>query len=458
MKKIYLTFSALTLCVSLIAQSNSKVPNRNPEKGELTVGAKIPNKSNYQNSKVQAGVFAIQIDPIEQIMTQKGLDLTNTNATLRNQETFLASVFQDSTVSLVTSSGASSANNDILLGVTFDPRSVLLQSSGEPICSKADSYKIDTVFIQGSYIKKTSDIDTLYTWLVWGDTTNTSVYTKMATSSVWVAPISGWRKSIIGPKLTGATGAAGNKVSAAAPATNKILIKYVLNTSDSVSSYGRTRFISIPLTSITMTAGITIPASNIVTCFYTFVPGGSHTLNQPMYSFSSGTVPTINGFAGIVWGQNNPKVNTVTDFVDHQVDKTSWNMGMSYDKNQRHAKYSATFNNNALGDLTAPARIIFSLTGNSTVGINELTNDGSILGQNVPNPFDGASTVTYKLTKDASAVSFMVTDVMGRIVSSEKVSSNTGTHTIKLGSYAAGVYYYTLTVDGKTSTKKMIAQ
>ena len=102
--------------------------------------------------------------------------------------------------------------------------------------------------------------------------------------------------------------------------------------------------------------------------------------------------------------------------------------------------------------------IDFSIRYTSTVGINELTNDGSILGQNVPNPFDGASTVTYKLTKDANIVSFIVTDVMGRIVSSEKVSSNTGTHTVKLGSYAAGVYYYTLNVDGKTSTKKMIAQ
>ena len=52
----------------------------------------------------------------------------------------------------------------------------------------------------------------------------------------------------------------------------------------------------------------------------------------------------------------------------------------------------------------------------------------------------------------------MVSDVTGRIISSEKVSSNTGTHTVKLGSYAAGLYYYTLTVDGKTSTKKMIVE
>jgi hypothetical protein len=101
--------------------------------------------------------------------------------------------------------------------------------------------------------------------------------------------------------------------------------------------------------------------------------------------------------------------------------------------------------------------ISFHLTDN-VVGLNELEHNGSSLGQNVPNPFDGASTVTYKLVKDAGTVNFSVCDVTGRIVSSEKVSAQAGTHTIKLGSYAAGVYYYTLNVDGKTATKKMIAQ
>lgn len=94
----------------------------------------------------------------------------------------------------------------------------------------------------------------------------------------------------------------------------------------------------------------------------------------------------------------------------------------------------------------------------ANVGVNELESNGSVLEQNIPNPFNGQSTVTYKLTKDANAISFTVNDVTGRIISSEKVSSNTGTHTIKLGSYAAGLYYYTLTVDGKTSTKKMIVE
>lgn len=92
------------------------------------------------------------------------------------------------------------------------------------------------------------------------------------------------------------------------------------------------------------------------------------------------------------------------------------------------------------------------------VGINELESKGFALNQNTPNPFSKDATISYQLIKDANMVTLTVTDVMGRIVSSEKVNANTGTHTVKLSSYAAGVYYYTLNVDGNTITKKMIAE
>lgn len=94
----------------------------------------------------------------------------------------------------------------------------------------------------------------------------------------------------------------------------------------------------------------------------------------------------------------------------------------------------------------------------ANVGINELSTKGFSLNQNTPNPFTKDATITYQLIKDANTVTFTVTDVMGRVVSSEKTSANSGSHTVKLGSYAAGVYYYTLSVDGNTITKKMIAE
>lgn len=94
----------------------------------------------------------------------------------------------------------------------------------------------------------------------------------------------------------------------------------------------------------------------------------------------------------------------------------------------------------------------------ANVGIEELESKGFSLGQNTPNPFTNGSSITFELAKDAKSVEFTVTDVMGRLVSTEKVNSTIGTHTIKLAAYNVGLYYYTLNVDGKTITKKMIVE
>lgn len=96
---------------------------------------------------------------------------------------------------------------------------------------------------------------------------------------------------------------------------------------------------------------------------------------------------------------------------------------------------------------------------NTITGVKNLDqNNGITLGQNIPNPFTKESTVNYQLANDATSAVFTVTDVMGRIVSTEKAGTSKGTHSIKLGSYAAGMYYYSLNVDGKVSTKKMIVE
>jgi len=80
------------------------------------------------------------------------------------------------------------------------------------------------------------------------------------------------------------------------------------------------------------------------------------------------------------------------------------------------------------------------------------------LTQNMPNPYSKESVVSYNLAKDVNSAVFTVTDVMGRVVSSENVGTTTGSHSVKLGAYAAGVYYYSLNVDGNVTTKKMIVE
>ena len=91
-----------------------------------------------------------------------------------------------------------------------------------------------------------------------------------------------------------------------------------------------------------------------------------------------------------------------------------------------------------------------------TTGINELEANGFVLSQNFPNPFNTESSVNYQLSKNANTVLFTVTDVTGRIISVKSIESSKGVHSVKIDNYAAGLYYYSLNVDGKIITKKMI--
>ena len=93
-----------------------------------------------------------------------------------------------------------------------------------------------------------------------------------------------------------------------------------------------------------------------------------------------------------------------------------------------------------------------------TTGFKNLEKDGFALNQNQPNPFTKESSVNYQLAKDANIVLFNITDITGKVISSEKVNTNQGVHSVKIGSLASGLYYYSLIVDGKSITKKMIVQ
>lgn len=120
---------------------------------------------------------------------------------------------------------------------------------------------------------------------------------------------------------------------------------------------------------------------------------------------------------------------------------------------------SGTFDPNVDGrSFTQNVSMWVKVTISLASGIKDLQETGFALGQNMPNPYTGSSIVKYQLTKDVKSAVFTVTDVMGRVVSSENVDTTTGIHTVKLGAYAAGVYYYSLNVDGNVTTKKMIVE
>jgi hypothetical protein len=344
--------------------------------------------------------------------------------------------------------------SNIIIGSVLDPKSTNLKTNHLPIVTKLDAYNIDSLAILGSYIKKTSAIDTLYTWLVWGDTANTAVFAKTL-NNIWGAPIDTWRHSLIGPLVTGASTAQGNKIKPAAPSTCSILVKRVLTNSDSVGAFGHARNIMIKLPT-----AAAIPAGNIVSCFFTYVPGGTHANGDCIFSSPGSTVTqNINGFAAITWGQKNPAVTTWANYLNQQVDPSSWCMGATYDKTQRYNFYPLTWSTFMPGNLVIAPAIYYSIYGTSTVGVSEMETKGFALDQNIPNPCTNLTKINYQIKNVAESVTLQIFDIRGvKMFEKTWTGSQKGNYSIELNStdYSAGIYFYTLTVDGNKTTKKMV--
>ncbi len=92
------------------------------------------------------------------------------------------------------------------------------------------------------------------------------------------------------------------------------------------------------------------------------------------------------------------------------------------------------------------------------VGINEQGSTGIALDQNVPNPANGSTIIRYNIANSAD-VALEVYDVTGKLVETvDQGQQSAGQHQFDLNTttYAPGVYFYTLNVDGVKVTRRMV--
>jgi len=79
------------------------------------------------------------------------------------------------------------------------------------------------------------------------------------------------------------------------------------------------------------------------------------------------------------------------------------------------------------------------------------------LNQNFPNPFNAMTTVSFSVAQPASAV-LGIYDITGRLVETlYNGSIETGEHSLTWNAtdYSTGIYFYRLTIDGKSETRAM---
>ncbi len=104
---------------------------------------------------------------------------------------------------------------------------------------------------------------------------------------------------------------------------------------------------------------------------------------------------------------------------------------------------------------------VYKRPSSQVFGINQISTEipGSFnLYQNYPNPFNPATKIRFDVPKSGN-VEISVNDMLGRKVTSlvdQKLRSGTFETEWNASDYPSGVYYYKLTTDGVSETKKMV--
>jgi hypothetical protein len=105
---------------------------------------------------------------------------------------------------------------------------------------------------------------------------------------------------------------------------------------------------------------------------------------------------------------------------------------------------------------TRTPMVRMNFNSNISIGAENVQN-GVGLGQNMPNPANGTTSVNYSLDQ-AAQVDFNLFDINGKLVRNlAQGNMAPGTHRVVINTadLQEGVYFYTLTTDRMTSTKRM---
>jgi len=88
----------------------------------------------------------------------------------------------------------------------------------------------------------------------------------------------------------------------------------------------------------------------------------------------------------------------------------------------------------------------------------QLDGRGAYLEQNQPNPFNTNTLIKYHVPTDATNVLVNIFNEKGQLIHSESIAQmGTGQIQVKAGTIPAGIYSYSLIVNGNiTDTKRMV--
>ena len=102
-----------------------------------------------------------------------------------------------------------------------------------------------------------------------------------------------------------------------------------------------------------------------------------------------------------------------------------------------------------------------AVTGSQDNAVASVNVSSATLGQNIPNPLNGSTSIRYSIPSGASTAQMVITDNTGKTIKQMQLSKTTaGTINIDASSLSSGTYNYSLIVDGKLveSKKRVVAK
>ncbi|GEM_PF-3680679 len=92
-----------------------------------------------------------------------------------------------------------------------------------------------------------------------------------------------------------------------------------------------------------------------------------------------------------------------------------------------------------------------------TTNVSDIVNTSVSLSQNSPNPFNNSTSISYTIPDGASKADIVIYSLQGSIVKNYNIPDKNGMLNIQAGELGAGIYLYSLVIDGKVvTTKRML--
>ena len=90
--------------------------------------------------------------------------------------------------------------------------------------------------------------------------------------------------------------------------------------------------------------------------------------------------------------------------------------------------------------------------------VSSFGEEGALLGQNIPNPFDNSTLIPFRIPKDCKDATIMITNTStSEVVSVIPISCNEDHVSLDVGTLTSGTYSYSLYVDGILIQSKQMA-